>query len=50
MIKQQLARLSEYKRQREIVLNGNKESPGTPIMAIHDMRIEHLEKFLGIRK
>lgn len=46
----QTIRLSMLKRERDIVSKGNVCSEGTPVMAIHDIRIEQLESFLRLNK
>lgn len=42
--------LNQLRAERDIVEKGNKKAEGKPVMSIHDIRIEELEKFLGIRK
>lgn len=46
----QIGRLTYLKKEKEIVERGRINSVGSPILAIHDMRIEEQERFLGIRK
>lgn len=43
-------RLAVLKKEKQIVSSGNHRAKGKPVMEIHDIRIEELEKFLGIRK
>jgi len=48
-MRNQQARLNFLIREREIVLRDNPQLKDTPIVIIHDMRIEALERFLGLR-